>query len=133
MDRETIDLGAARTMLPSLREGRNLGLAPEGTRTKTGEIQEFKPGFVKVALMARVPILPTAIIGSFGILPTPFWFPRRANVLVRVGRLIDLHEYYGKKLSEEELVGVTRMIRDQVVELHNRPVDPLAAPIPIFS
>ncbi len=121
IDRETLDASAARIMLASLKEGRILGLAPEGTRTRTGEIQEFKPGFVKLALRARVPILPIAIVGSFGILPTPYKLPRRAHIKIRVGQLIDLKEHYGKRLTENEIEQLSQMVRERVVELFDKP------------
>jgi 1-acyl-sn-glycerol-3-phosphate acyltransferase len=37
---------------------------PEGTRTTTGELQEFKDGAFRLAVQAGTPILPLAVIGS---------------------------------------------------------------------
>lgn len=46
----------------------------EGTRTRTGELLPFKKGAFHFALGAGLPILPTAITGSFGVLAkVPWW------------------------------------------------------------
>ncbi|MFI4932896.1 MAG: lysophospholipid acyltransferase family protein, partial [Burkholderiales bacterium] len=46
----------------------------EGTRTLTGELQEFKKGAFHFAVGNRLPVLPTAIRGSFAALAKrPWW------------------------------------------------------------
>ncbi|MGB8644661.1 MAG: lysophospholipid acyltransferase family protein [Anaerolineae bacterium] len=119
VDRGTLDINTAKTALKCLRHGMALGILPEGTRTRNGQIGEFKPGFVKLAILAHAPIVPAAIIGSFGILPTPYWFPRPAKVTLRVGDVIDLHEYYGKKTTEEEIQRISKTIREEIIRLYN--------------
>lgn len=42
---------------------------PEGTRSKSGEIQNFKKGGFMIALKAGVPVLPVKISGSYQLLP----------------------------------------------------------------
>jgi len=41
-----------------------LGIAPEGTRSKTGSLQRGKPGAAYLALRANVPILPVVVTGT---------------------------------------------------------------------
>jgi 1-acyl-sn-glycerol-3-phosphate acyltransferase len=50
-----------------LRSAHPMAIFPEGTRSKTGEIATFKPGSLKLAIRAQVPIIPVTIDGS-GIL-----------------------------------------------------------------
>jgi 1-acyl-sn-glycerol-3-phosphate acyltransferase len=50
--------------IQALRQGRALGLAPEGTRSKTGTLQLGKPGAAFIAMTAGVPIVPVAIAGT---------------------------------------------------------------------
>jgi 1-acyl-sn-glycerol-3-phosphate acyltransferase len=46
----------------------------EGTRTLTGELQEFKKGAFHFAVGNRLPVLPTAIRGSFvALAKRPWW------------------------------------------------------------
>lgn len=48
-----------------LDRGISVGIFPEGTRTKTGEIGEFHTGAFLVVKRAKVPVLPVVITGDF--------------------------------------------------------------------
>ena len=60
LDRDTADFGAFRSAVQALEQGKALGISPEGTRSKTGLLQEGKPGTALLALRAHVPIIPVA-------------------------------------------------------------------------
>ncbi len=64
LDRENADFGAVRAAVEALKKGLALGIAPEGTRSDIGQLQEGKPGTVLVALRANVPVVPVGIAGS---------------------------------------------------------------------
>ncbi|MCC6648560.1 MAG: 1-acyl-sn-glycerol-3-phosphate acyltransferase [Polyangiaceae bacterium] len=53
----------------TLRGGVNVWIAPEGTRSRDGELQAFKKGGFILASEMGVPILPVAIAGTHEILP----------------------------------------------------------------
>ncbi len=46
-----------------LRRGKTIVLFPEGTRSRTGELQEFQPGIGFLALSNRVPVIPVCLTG----------------------------------------------------------------------
>ena len=117
LDRDTIDMKAARIMLELMREGRIVGVMPEGTRSLDGKIHRFKPGFVKLAISTKTPILPIAIIGTDKVLPKWHWIPRRSPITLYVGKTIDLSEFHGKKMTEEERQEIADEIRRIIVEL----------------
>ena len=52
-----------------LRSGTSVWIAPEGTRSKTGEVGEFKSGGFRMALDLKLRILPVAIDGTRRVLP----------------------------------------------------------------
>src|SRR5262249_32597135 len=52
---------ALRTGLRVLAEGELLGIYPEGTRTPDGRLYRGKTGVARLALEARVPVVPTAM------------------------------------------------------------------------
>jgi len=51
------------------KKGYSFLVFPEGTRSKNGQIQNFKKGSFLIALKAGVPILPVKISGSHSLLP----------------------------------------------------------------
>jgi len=66
-----IKRGDAREALKSIqagvnhiKEGFNLVIFPEGTRSRSPEMGEFKPGSFKLATKAKVPVVPVAINGT---------------------------------------------------------------------
>lgn len=62
----------AKTMIQareSLRDGSSMVIFPEGSRTYTGQVGEFKRGAFQLATQFRLPICPLTIDGSFEVLP----------------------------------------------------------------
>ena len=53
-----------------IRSGTNVIIFPEGTRSKTGELQPFKSGGFHLAIGAGVPIIPVSVSGGRSIFPT---------------------------------------------------------------
>ncbi|WP_243136952.1 lysophospholipid acyltransferase family protein [Alkaliphilus serpentinus] len=51
-----------------LKSGQSMVIFPEGTRSKSSEIQPFKPGSLKMAARAGVKIVPVTIIDSYKIM-----------------------------------------------------------------
>jgi 1-acyl-sn-glycerol-3-phosphate acyltransferase len=64
VDRYNADIGAIRESLRRLQQGQILTITPEGTRSKSGNLIEAKPGGIYLAWKAGVPILPVAITGT---------------------------------------------------------------------
>jgi 1-acyl-sn-glycerol-3-phosphate acyltransferase len=52
-----------------IRQGVNVIIFPEGTRSTTGDLQPFKSGGFHLAIQAQVPILPATISGTRVITP----------------------------------------------------------------
>lgn len=60
----------------ALKKKKNLIIFPEGTRTKTGNLGDFKKTFAILSRELNVPIVPVSIKGAFNALPKGSWFPR---------------------------------------------------------
>ncbi|HET6731427.1 lysophospholipid acyltransferase family protein [Mycobacterium sp.] len=54
---------------PALAAGRTVVIYPEGTRSTTGEIGEFRSGAIHLARECGVPIVPVALLGTGDVLP----------------------------------------------------------------
>ena len=61
VDRGAADIGAVKTALRFLKEGRKLLLFPEGTRVGEGENVEAKTGAAMFAVRTGLPLLPVYI------------------------------------------------------------------------
>ena len=99
------DKKAIRTGLTHLKEGRVLGLFPEGTRSKTGEIGKGLAGAGFFALRTNAAVVPCAIIGPY----KPF---RQLKVVY--GKPIDFTTYREQKISAEE---ATEVIMNEIRRL----------------
>jgi 1-acyl-sn-glycerol-3-phosphate acyltransferase len=64
IDRFNPDLKAMRRIIKLMEEGNILVIAPEGTRSHTGSLQEGKPGVSYLAAKLNRPIVPGALIGT---------------------------------------------------------------------
>lgn len=59
-----------------LRSGKKVIIFPEGTRSQSSEIGEFKKTFAILSKELNVPVVPVAICGANKALPKKSWFPR---------------------------------------------------------
>jgi 1-acyl-sn-glycerol-3-phosphate acyltransferase len=68
-----------------LEAGWHVLLFPEGTRSRDGRRNRFRPGAAHLARAAGVPILPIGIDGAHALLPPGARLPRRGPVRLRFG------------------------------------------------
>lgn len=95
--RGAADRAALRKTLAILKEGKTLGLFPEGTRSKTGEIGKPLSGVGFFALRSEAEVIPCAIIGSY---------KGFKKLIVVYGKPIDMEYYRKKKVSAKEMAEV---------------------------
>lgn len=75
-DRHGPPLRSMRTAVQLVRNGWNLLLYPEGTRSRTGAMASFKPGVSVLARITRQPVIPVHVDGGQRILPCGRFLPR---------------------------------------------------------
>ena len=97
-----------------LKEGYSLVLFPEGTRSKDGNLGEFKAGGLRLATKSKVDILPITINGTKDIMNKDSLIIRPAKVKVIVSPLIKVDEYDG---DTKELTEVIHNIISQNLEI----------------
>jgi 1-acyl-sn-glycerol-3-phosphate acyltransferase len=78
--REAADKNAIKNAVKILKSGGCLGIFPEGTRSKTGEIGKAESGVSLIAAMTKAPIVPAAIINTEKIFSAEIKFPRLAVI-----------------------------------------------------
>lgn len=100
------DMSALRKAIKAIEEGYVFGIAPEGTRNKTGLLKRAHPGAVMLATLSGAPILPMAHWGGEHFLKNLPRF-KRTDFHIRVG------EPFRLKLDGAK---VTRELRQQVAD-----------------
>ena len=114
IDREGGDSGerALATAQRVLERGELFGIYPEGTRSRDGRLYRGHTGPARLALRARVPIIPIGLIGTREVMPPDAKFPKlRKPVTIRFGRPISIERYLGR--DDDHLV--YRQIIDEVM------------------
>jgi len=102
------DREALRKGLGILKDGKVLGLFPEGTRSKTGEMGKGLAGAGFFALRSDAHVVPCAIIG-------PYKAFKKLKVVY--GKPIDMESIKEKKLNAEQ---TTDLIMGEIQELINK-------------
>ncbi len=103
----------------ALRQGRMIGIFPEGTRSADGEIQKPFTGVAKFALNAKVPVIPVGIVGTYDIMSRHDKRPkfRGAKAKIKIGKPIYFSEYENKELTNDDYRKVTDKIMSEVASL----------------
>ncbi|TKC19735.1 lysophospholipid acyltransferase family protein [Robertmurraya kyonggiensis] len=99
------DREALRTGLKVLKEGKVLGLFPEGTRSKTGELGKGLAGAGFFALRTDAEVVPCAIIGPYKAF---------SRLKIVYGKPIDMKSLRENKASAEE---TTEVIMEEIRKL----------------
>nr|WP_207754855.1 lysophospholipid acyltransferase family protein [Desulforadius tongensis] len=90
-----------------LKQGKSMVLFPEGTRSKSNKLGSFKPGGIKSAVKAQVPIVPVTINGSYRILEHNKFFIKPARIKIVISEPI-----YVNKLTKEERDNLPNRLRE---------------------
>ncbi len=104
--------------IENINNGISMFISPEGTRSKTREMNPFKEGSFKISTKSGCPIIPVAVSGADDIFENSKPFVKHATAVIEYGKPI-----YLKDLSEEELkfVGAyTQKIVGSMLEGHEK-------------
>ena len=111
---------ALNAALQVLKEGKLLGIYPEGTRSPDGRLYRGRTGVARLALQAGVPVIPTGLIGTPEVMPIDRKLPKltgRLPVRVRFGEPLDFSRYAGKERDRFALRSVTDEIQYEIMQL----------------
>lgn len=108
---------ALRTGLKILERGDLLGIYPEGTRSPDGRLYRGRTGVARMALEARAPVIPVAMIGTFEMQPPGRIIPKVRRPGVRFGKPLDFSRYYGMETDRYVLRAVTDEIMYALMQL----------------
>lgn len=86
IDRDNPGTTFFRAIIRHLELGRLVVVYPEGTRSRSGKMLKPKPGFVKLAMKANVPVIPVGMRGTYEILPPHSRVPKLKRCEVIFGQ-----------------------------------------------
>ncbi len=92
MDRHGSLRESLRLAGEALKQGYNLLIFPEGTRSPTGELLDFKPTIGYLALTYQVDVLPLYLRGTYEALPKGAIFPKGKDLSVNIGPVLSYSE-----------------------------------------
>jgi len=107
--RGSADMQAIRQSLHIMQEGELLGIFPEGTRSKTGEVAPFYSSVTMLAERGGVPVIPAALTGQYRF---------GQKVKIRIGEPIELStlcpEPYDRAKATTALMGRIKDLKDSL-------------------
>ena len=122
--------GALRAGIRALEQGQLLGIFPEGTRSPDGRLYRGKTGVARMALEARVPVIPVAISGTFEAMPYDTKVPKARRVDIRFGQPLSFERHYNEPTDRFVLRSVTDEIMYEIMMLSGQEyVDEYAATV----
>ena len=98
---------ALNTGIAVLREGKLLGIYPEGTRSPDGRMYRGRTGIARMALDANVPVIPVAMIDTDKVMPIGKSMPTVMRVGVVFGRPLDFSRFQGYENDRFVLRAIT--------------------------
>ena len=102
-------MSGMKETLRRLKRNESVLIFPEGHRTRDGEIQPLKPGFVALAKRVESPLLPIGLDGTFECWPPGQRFPKPGFVHVVFGPPIQHDEI--KDLDDQQ---ITQLLQDRI-------------------
>lgn len=111
-----------------LRNGSLMGIYPEGTRSPDARLYRGKVGVARLALQARVPVIPVAMIGTDKVQPIGKRVPNIRRIGMIFGEPLDFSRYYGMEDDRRIQRSVTDEIMYELMRLSGQEyVDEYAA------
>lgn len=95
-----------------LQNGQCVVIFPEGTRTKTGKLGDFKRGAFNMASDLQLPIVPVTINGSYERIAKNGWQFRPGKIQMIIHEPIEVNE----KLSEQEIKNLAQQTKEIVIQ-----------------
>lgn len=114
-DRDSIkdSLRMVKEAAECLKNGRNLLIFPEGTRSKSDIMGELKAGALKPAYIAQKPIIPIALIDAYKVLDAPGG--NRFTVIVRIGKAMQYDEFAAQSTQM-----TMEIVKDRIQQLMDK-------------
>ncbi len=118
--------GALSTAKRILDEGDLFGIYPEGTRSHDGRLYRGKTGIARIALEAKVPVIPCAVVGTDVVAPPGKKIGSFTRPHVVFGKPLDFSRYEGlegdryilRSITDEIIYEIMRVSGQEYVDMY---------------
>ena len=117
LDRTRGDLGALKKAIATLKEGKVIGLFPEGTRSPDGQMHPAKGGIGFLIAKGEVPVVPLYISGTYEAFPKGAKKMRPSRVVARLGKPITPEEIRAAMPTKGDYGAVGELVMRRIREL----------------
>ncbi len=100
-----------------LKRGQNLIWFPEGQRSVSGRLQQFKPGLGILLKYFDVPVVPVFIQGTHEAMSPGRLLPRLKPIVIVFGEPVNAHDLEARGPGREPGERIMRALHDRVAEL----------------
>ena len=114
IDRTRGDLGALKKAIATLKEGKVVGLFPEGTRSPDGRIREAKGGIGFLIAKGGVPVVPMHISGTFEAFPKGASKFMPSRIIARFGPPITPEELRAAMPGKNDYAAVGALVMQRI-------------------
>jgi 1-acyl-sn-glycerol-3-phosphate acyltransferase len=108
---------ALNTGIAVLSSGKLLGIYPEGTRSPDGKMYRGRTGIARMALEARVPVIPVAMIDTEKVMPIGARMPKVQRIGVVFGQPLEFSRFEGYENDRFVLRAITDEIMHELLGL----------------
>jgi 1-acyl-sn-glycerol-3-phosphate acyltransferase len=98
---------ALNTALQVIGRGDLLGIYPEGTRSPDGRLYRGRTGIARMALEAKVPVIPVVMVDTGEMMPIGRTIPKVMRAGIVIGEPLDFSRYAGMESDRYVLRSVT--------------------------
>lgn len=122
INRSVVDRSVFKRTLELLAQGEAVGIFPEGTRTHDGLLNPGQPGVGLMIQKSGAPVVPTALIGTFEMLPRGAKKLRRVPLTMVFGRPI----VFPPNTSRAVIADAIMIAIAELLTANGRPTEPPA-------
>ena len=118
VDREGGGAAGLRKTLEALANDRAVIIFPEGTRTRTGQLQPVRSGIGLIVLKSGAPVVPVRVFGTFEAYGRQARFPRPHPVAIKYGKSICFEplRLEAQTCGKARLKEIYQQIADEIME-----------------
>jgi len=100
-------------VIDKLKQGNCYCIFPEGTRTSTGKLQQFKRGAFLLAVRSHCNVVPVLIKGSYALMPKGQWYISSGTIEVKICSPIDTGKYKAEDIAA---------LQDKIFQILNKDI-----------